>query len=163
MKRALCILVGVLLAPACGARVTLGDLPGDGGLGEELSPTLPADGAPIDAAKPEDDGAAADAGPVPYLPCAGRTCGDACTLCAPGDPSCVETAVSKQCDLDGVCRASAPSCALDAGGAPYIPCAGKVCGSSCTICSPADINCFETAVLKQCNVAGTCSPSPPGC
>ena len=37
-------------------------------------------------------------------PCAGQPCGAPCTLCAPGDPQCVETAVLKLCDAAGHCR-----------------------------------------------------------
>jgi len=163
-------------------------------------------------------GGAIDAGPAPYQPCAGKTCGDSCTICPPGDPTCAETAVLKFCHSDGACSASPPACipppppppkytpcggkscgdlcticepgvpgcfetavikmcdsagscsptmpvcgAKDAGPAPYLPCAGKACGASCTICEPGVPGCFETAVLKQCNAAGACSPSVPVC
>ena len=35
-------------------------------------------------------------------PCAGKSCGDSCSLCA-GRPGCVETAVLKACNIDGEC------------------------------------------------------------
>lgn len=45
-----------------------------------------------------------------YQPCAGKSCGDECSVCAPGDADCVETAVVKMCDRSGTCSAEAPSC-----------------------------------------------------
>ena len=102
--------------------------------------------------------------PPPYDACGGKACGDLCTLCDPADPNCFETAVVKQCDARGACSATPPVCgAVDAGPAPYDPCAGKACGASCTLCDPSDPNCFETAVLKQCNGAGKCTASLPAC
>lgn len=154
-----------LFASACGARVTVGELTpepaGGGGGGDDGGVIAP---GPIDAGGADSaplDGGGSDAGG--YQPCAGRTCGSACTICAPGDATCAETAVLKYCDDKGTCAPTVPTCgALDGGGA-YVPCAGKVCGASCTICQPGVPGCFETAVLKYCNSAGTCSPSPPGC
>ena len=53
---------------------------------------------------------AKDAGPA-YEPCGGKLCGDPCTLCRPGDASCVETAVIKFCQPDlKTCRAGVPAC-----------------------------------------------------
>jgi len=150
---------GIALLTACGARVTLGDLPADHATEDSSAPTLPGDGTQREASTPADGTAAIDAGPAPYASCAGKACGDSCTLCAPGDPNCFETAVIKQCDVSGTCGASAPACDIDAG-TPYDPCAGKVCGSSCTICRPGDVGCFETAVIKQCSLTGQCTPSP---
>lgn len=46
----------------------------------------------------------------PYDPCAGKACGDPCTLCAPDDPDCVETAVIKACDPAGTCVAAPVPC-----------------------------------------------------
>jgi hypothetical protein len=102
--------------------------------------------------------------PPAYDACGGKACGDRCTACPPSDPGCFETAVIKQCDAKGSCSASAPVCgSADAGKPPYDPCAGKACGASCTVCAPSDPNCFETAVLKQCNGAGACAASAPAC
>ena len=49
--------------------------------------------------------------PTSYVACSGKSDGDSCTLCAPQDPDCVETAVVKQCQsgecvssLSGECR-----------------------------------------------------------
>jgi len=43
-------------------------------------------------------------------PCAGKACGDRCSVCPPGDTDCVETAVVKVCDAAGACRGSVPRC-----------------------------------------------------
>lgn len=46
----------------------------------------------------------------PYDPCAGKSCGQFCTVCDPEDPGCVETAVLKQCSREGKCVAGFPEC-----------------------------------------------------
>ncbi len=46
----------------------------------------------------------------PYHPCFFKPCGAPCTLCRPGDPSCVETAVLKTCDAKARCVAAPVSC-----------------------------------------------------
>ncbi len=51
-----------------------------------------------------------DAGGEAYDPCAGKACGDGCSVCPPDDADCVETAVVKMCDADGKCAATAPTC-----------------------------------------------------
>lgn len=146
---------------ACGTRVSIGELdpgpldPIEAGIGADTGTPRPiADAAPAEAAT--------DAGG--YVPCASKACGASCTICPPGDPMCFETAVIKHCDQNGECNAGPPPAACpppDGGG--YDPCAGKKCGASCTICNPADIGCVETAVLKNCTVAGVCSAGASGC
>jgi len=59
-------------------------------------------------------------------------------------------------------RKYAPGIAPGIPGA-YDPCEGKTCGDPCTICSPDDPNCFETAVLKFCTRTGECVPNEPVC
>jgi hypothetical protein len=39
-----------------------------------------------------------------YAPCAAKSPGDPCRLCAPTDPSCVETMALKVCRSEGTCR-----------------------------------------------------------
>ena len=51
-----------------------------------------------------------DAGASGYDPCAGKTCGDQCTVCPPDDADCVETMVVKVCDAAGRCDAHVPEC-----------------------------------------------------
>src|SRR5664280_81046 len=38
-----------------------------------------------------------------YQPCAGKNCGDSCTICAPNDTNCGETAIVKNCNPSGQC------------------------------------------------------------
>lgn len=44
-----------------------------------------------------------------YDPCDAKDCGDLCTICDPDDGSCFETAVTKACNLNGVCSAAQPA------------------------------------------------------
>ena len=81
--------------------------------------------------------------------CSGKSTGEACTLCAPGDASCVETMELKACDASGACTSQTTP-------PPYGPCAGKKAGAACTLCDPADSSCVETAVLKACDGGGAC-------
>jgi len=46
---------------------------------------------------------------------------------------------------------------------PYNPCADTMCGEQCTICDPSDSDCYETAVIKVCDAAGTCSANLAAC
>jgi len=57
----------------------------------------------------------------------------------------------------------APTPAPPGDGGAYSPCAGKACGETCTICSPAATDCMETMVVKQCNAQGACSTDPVDC
>jgi hypothetical protein len=156
--RLLACMLGMTLVPAvaCGGWVTLGDLPNDSGTATDATIPLPSPSSSSPSA-PQD--ASKDASP--YDPCEGKSCGATCTVCPPADPNCLETAVVKNCHVDGVCRAEAPICG-DAS-PPYDSCAGKVCGATCTLCRPGDLGCFETAVLKECSKAGACSATPASC
>lgn len=42
-------------------------------------------------------------------------------------------------------------------------CQNKACGETCTLCPPGAKNCFETAVLKQCDAAGACTAGVVAC
>jgi hypothetical protein len=98
--------------------------------------------------------------------CAGKTCGESCTLCPPGARNCFETAVVKQCNAKGRCEPTPPRCEdpqPPPPPPPYNPCEGKACGAGCTLCPPGARDCFETAVPKQCDANGQCSPERPVC
>lgn len=96
-----------------------------------------------------------------YDPCEGLACGESCSLCAPGDTDCYETADLKFCQADGTCSGVEPdSCDPDG---EYDPCGGLACGDLCTLCDPSDPDCFETAVIKQCNDEGVCSATAAVC
>ena len=48
-------------------------------------------------------------------PCANKSCGDPCTVCAPDEPGCVEPAGVKECSPAGVCEPAPAQCPSDAG------------------------------------------------
>lgn len=100
--------------------------------------------------------------PPAYDPCGGKACGERCTLCAPDDADCAETAVVKACDplhrcvaeVDGLC-AAVPN-----------PCAGKVCGDRCTWdppCRYASPPCMTPSVEGYCANDIECVAEPPPC
>ncbi len=149
-----------LVASGCGDRVTLGELTSSRPSADVEGGAIgPSDAGSMDSA-PIDSGGDSLGG---YVPCAGKTCGQSCTVCDPQDPTCFETADLKSCDESGQCGGGAPSCGALDGGKPYVPCAGAACGDPCSICPPGDSNCFEPAIPNQCNAAGACSPLAPGC
>jgi hypothetical protein len=112
------------LLGACGTRVSLGELvpderTADSGTDPTKGPvTDPLDAAPGDDASealdagpgPGIDGGDIDGGKAPYVPCAGKACGDDCSVCDPTDPNCVETGVVKVCDPNGACLAAPAQC-----------------------------------------------------
>ena len=88
-----------------------------------------------------------------FDPCAGKPCGDLCSVCAPEDPDCIETQEIKVCNADGACSGDAPQCDTS----EFDPCQGKDCGDFCTLCAPGDADCVETQVVKVCQQDGACS------
>lgn len=60
---------------------------------------------------------------------------------------------------DDFCVNPDPDCATD----DYAPCGGLTCGESCSVCDPNDPDCYETAVLKECQPDGTCSAAVAEC
>ncbi len=97
-------------------------------------------------------------GEEPYEPCAGKSCGDACTQCAPDDDDCFETEELKVCDPNGVCVSNTG----DVCEAAYDPCEDKACGDECKLCAPDDDDCAEDQVVKACNPEGQCVPIADG-
>ena len=88
-----------------------------------------------------------------YVPCAGKSCGETCTVCGLGDEDCVESTELKACDPQGECVSYQPDLCDDV---PYEPCANKSCGDICTICAPGDDDCVETTEIKACDPEGVC-------
>jgi hypothetical protein len=96
--------------------------------------------------------------PAPYDPCGGKTCGDACTTCAPGDPDCMETMVVKACDLERRCVAKTAGICDEA----KVDCFGKRCGEACVIapaCYFANPSCTIYPPQGLCDTTGTCATS----
>jgi hypothetical protein len=97
----------------------------------------------------------------PYDACAGKACGDACTLCPPDATDCAETAVVKACDPQGHCvPQTAGMCAATA-------CAGKACGDDCVYDPPCRSSvppCMMPSAPGHCDPSGACIPGdpPPG-
>jgi hypothetical protein len=116
-----------------------------------------------------------------YDPCAGKQCGDTCSLCPPNDPSCAETAVVKYCDAGGQCTLNYPVCgpqqqckadsdcpAIELckpcanGGCANVACVNGACGWECP--PPTNPECkaksdcppIEPALCKLCS-DGSCA------
>ena len=93
-----------LLGSGCGSQS-----PSTGG-----GSTAPPMGSPPPAGTPAPepplvpDGAAAPAGE--FAPCAGKTCGEPCTVCSPAATDCMETMVVKQCNAQGQCSTDPVDC-----------------------------------------------------
>jgi len=88
-----------------------------------------------------------------YDPCADKACGDTCSVCAPDDLDCAETAVVKACNGEGVC---VPDTGDLCEPAAYDPCAGKAPCDECLLCAPDDPDCAEDAVIKVCDDSLQC-------
>lgn len=91
-----------------------------------------------------------------FNPCAGASCGDGCSPCAPNDPECFTPSIPFACDADLSCVGAVlpPSC----DGTPD-SCAGKSCGDSCSPPGPspatphacsADGLCAEAVTAPEC-------------
>src|SRR6185503_421961 len=69
------------------------------------------------AGRPSGGSSAAGSGaggsdPAPYDPCAGKACGDLCSLCDPAEPNCVEPTVIMTCTATGQCSVGRPACTV---------------------------------------------------
>jgi hypothetical protein len=89
-----------------------------------------------------------------YDACAGKPCGDACTVCPPGATDCVETAVVKACDPQGRCVPDTGDLCGTIGA-----CTDRSCGDPCVIdppCRAATPPCMVPLVEGRCDASGTC-------
>lgn len=105
--------------------------------------------------------------PAPQPEQCGRgSCGKRCTLCAPDDPLCIETAVVKQCQPDGSCSPLRPLCDNSN------PCAVTLCppNSQCVVLEsfPPRAQCvpIDACALVRCGAGthcedGVCLPDQP--
>ncbi len=94
-------------------------------------------------------------------PCEAKVCGAACTVCAPDDSGCVETAVLKACDPSGQCVVATSG--LCGAPAPVAgTCDGKRCRDACDLapaCALADPPCALPTVAGACRNDGVCTTS----
>ncbi len=102
--------------------------------------------------------------PPAYDACAGKSCGETCTVCPPGAADCYETAVVKACDPSGRCVPRVDGMCSGAGA-----CAGKACGAPCAYpdlpCLHATPPCLPPQSPGHCDASGACAqgyPPPPG-
>ncbi len=115
-----------------------------------------------------------------YDPCAGKVCGEECTVCDPTDPDCVQPTVLMYCDQNGACGMNFPSCdpgqcTSDADcpqmGAPCTPCPGG--GMSCPSVACVNGACvgswdgckgYDPCANKACgDLCTLCDPADPDC
>jgi len=126
----------------------------DCGGGRSPTTTTAAQPAPLPPATP----------PPKYVPCAGKSDGDMCTLCDPDIPACRGSG-----DVF-TCRAGKCTPMADAGGngtaatkppatppPKDVPCAGKSDGDMCTLCDPDIPACRGSGDVFACQ-AGKCTP-----
>jgi hypothetical protein len=97
MLRTLTCLFSALVLVGCASSSSGTSSSGTGDASTTATPTVPAT-SPVDAP------------PSGYDPCAGKKCGDSCTMCAPDAKDCVETMELKMCGTDGKCTSAMPKC-----------------------------------------------------
>ena len=88
-----------------GADCAFAACPDEEGIACDLDAKICPDGSAVGRTGPDCEFA-----PCPYEPCVDKACGDTCTLCAPDDADCAETAVVKTCSEEGVCEAGDTVC-----------------------------------------------------
>lgn len=100
-----------------------------------------------------------------YDPCEGKSCGDECSLCAPNDLECAETAIVKSCDGAGECKPlpEVDCAACTYGGVTYqdgdsFPAADGC--NTCT-CDNGSVGCTEIGCPTPCDGIQTLL-CPPG-
>ncbi|HIA03146.1 MAG TPA: hypothetical protein EYN66_14780, partial [Myxococcales bacterium] len=107
----------------------------------------------------------------PYNPCAGKSCGDTCSMCDPADKVCTETAEEKACNEDGKCGsggavicddpdACEPGTTFnsdDGCNTCTCPESGKISEAACTekACPPSD-QCDGLACGSKCTLVVAC-------
>lgn len=86
-----------------------------------------------------------------YNPCGELNCGEPCSLCAPDDFGCVETAVLKVCQEDGTCSASVPMCEPPAPSCDDIECGpGEHCELEEVVCITWPCPPVPVCVANEC-------------
>ena len=94
--------------------------------------------------------------PPSYQPCAGKACGELCSICDPFAGPCPDQGVFLACWDDQLCWDVPPPCG-------WVPCIGRSCGEPCSPCDPMDPGCTEPPDSKLCDASGACVDSPGNC
>jgi hypothetical protein len=95
-----------------------------------------------------------------YQPCGGKSCGDTCSPCAPGDPSCAGPGVAMYCSDVGTCSPSFPVCGT--GCKSDFECPQP--GAPCQICVDGTYACPSAHCQNgQCSVDFPSCPAGPTC
>jgi hypothetical protein len=106
-----------------------------------------------------------DSGSAGYQPCAGKKCGESCSLCAPGDANCGETLIKKFCDSAGTCISGSVTCSAEAGVGFALPDCGSVGASAGSMCSALSTDpvpeCCSASTHLRCEF-DACTNSIPG-
>jgi hypothetical protein len=89
-------------------------------------------------------------------PCAGKTCGEECSLCQPGVPCLTKLTF---CDARGVCDGGVACNDVP----EYDPCEAKNCGDACSLCAPDDRDCAGPLIASACDARGACTYQVPSC
>jgi hypothetical protein len=100
-----------------------------------------------------------------YDGCAGKSCGETCTICAPGDVNCIETEEIKRCDSAGTCTGGSATCSADAGVGVTLPDCGSLGSSAGSVCSAVGSapvpECCDASTHLRCEY-DACTDSIPG-
>lgn len=124
-------------------------------------------------------GAGGTGGGATWDPCGGKVCGAECSLCAPNDPECAETAVLKFCDEKGQCGQAYPACSSSqcttdsdcpSIGAPCQQCPDGSYACPWTKCEAGQcVGGFDACQGQQCkadsdcpSMGAPCQPCPDG-
>jgi hypothetical protein len=107
-----------------------------------------------------------------YEPCAGLSCGDRCSPCAPDDLDCPVPQVLSFCDAAGRCGTSTPSCGtgnmcMSTLDCPQVElcymCADGSCASLECVDGTCRHICPEDPVGSSCMTTADCGTPPPIC
>lgn len=143
----------LLCLVACGARISLGVA--DDPVPPRFNPDPSFDAGDRDPP----DSAMATRG------CGDKECGAFCLPCDVDAASCGPPARFHVCNEMGSCEPAQPSCvtiqAVDASEL-YVPCAGLVCGASCTACDVSRAGCDGT-IVGTCQANGHCAATTALC
>ena len=102
-----------------------------------------------------------------YDPCAGKACGDSCSICDPNDPSCAQIELLLLCDAYGQCGPGVPECnsmggqCTSAMDCPYSLAPCQVCPDGSTACPSTD--CIMGTCVTEFQTCVDPNPQPGAC